>query len=204
MDNWSPNTSVRYGFSRVDSYGNVVSIWNFGDWSDALSDIGFGEESGREGECIEPLLVTEVDTLSNVNSGQVSEGLRGSDSPLSYTPVQLGVEYSGIRELCEAIRNARENDIPSKDMSTLEVAATNSGEFPKDLLLLEPYGIHGLDAVIHEQWGELDSGRVALLYAAVWCMVSEKGVHQLSETGRDLLVHILCHSLQESWKSNVE
>ena len=39
MDGYSPRTSVRYGLSRVDSDGNIVSVWNWPDFDSILHEI---------------------------------------------------------------------------------------------------------------------------------------------------------------------
>ena len=39
MDSYSPRTSVRYGLSRINSEGNIVDVWNFGDLEAALNSI---------------------------------------------------------------------------------------------------------------------------------------------------------------------
>ena len=39
MENWSPQTKLRVGLSTLDDNGNIVSIWNFGDWGETLNDI---------------------------------------------------------------------------------------------------------------------------------------------------------------------
>ena len=44
MDQWSPNTMVKYGLSRVDSNGDIVSIWNFGELDRALREIQSDDE----------------------------------------------------------------------------------------------------------------------------------------------------------------
>ena len=39
---------VRYGFSRVDSNGDIVSVWNFGEWGRALTDMPSDEEGDSD------------------------------------------------------------------------------------------------------------------------------------------------------------
>ena len=44
MEDWSPSTMVRYGFSRVDDNGDIVSIWNFAELDRHLKEVESGED----------------------------------------------------------------------------------------------------------------------------------------------------------------
>ncbi|KAG0593783.1 hypothetical protein M758_UG018700 [Ceratodon purpureus] len=39
MDAWSLRTKLRVGLCHLDFEGNIVSIWNFGEWGDVLREI---------------------------------------------------------------------------------------------------------------------------------------------------------------------
>ena len=79
---WSPQTSLRYGFSTLDDNGNIVSVWNFGDWGETLREIYSDEESLDKG-CV---AVKEgvVDAVEDVKSSEVEA-----------EPVSTGVDRSG-------------------------------------------------------------------------------------------------------------
>lgn len=46
MEDWSPETLVKYGFCRKDSEGKIVSVWNFAELHEALARATPTEESG--------------------------------------------------------------------------------------------------------------------------------------------------------------
>ena len=47
MENLSPRSSVRYSHLRVDSSGNVVNVWNWGDLTEVLNSIDSGQFADR-------------------------------------------------------------------------------------------------------------------------------------------------------------
>ena len=47
MENWSPRTKLRVGLCTLDDDGNIVSIWNFGEWGEVLNGIDIVEPSER-------------------------------------------------------------------------------------------------------------------------------------------------------------
>lgn len=44
MDSWSPETKLRTGLCRLDSFGRIVSIWN---WPDELKEVADSIEDGK-------------------------------------------------------------------------------------------------------------------------------------------------------------
>ena len=63
MDTWSPRMMVRYGLSRVDSTGKIVSVWNFGDLQEVLDSV----DSVESAELGEDNCVTADYTLTDGN-----------------------------------------------------------------------------------------------------------------------------------------
>ena len=198
MENWSRATSVRYGFSRVDSYGNVVSIWNFGDLEDVLKDVDMREEWPQYGGTAGPMYPNVQDTSSLENFFGVSFGGNGVLLDVLDTLFHAAVEVNGGGELTNTSSEAVDGDQIASEMPPLEQSTSGVADFESSLPHLETDWDRGKDNVNSRQSVELNVGRVALFVAAVWCMVSAKEGLPLSDTGHDLIVHILYHSFAVS------
>ena len=197
MEKWSPETSVRYGFSRVNSSGNVVSIWNFPDFEDELKDIESGDQSESKGDIAGASLMSEMDTLSPVNTGPLREELSGPVLELSSGRECICDLYTGIGEVIHPNSEVKGDDeTREKVFHPLERTASEREGLYDHLPLLEPDWTPDLDEVICRHSANIDSCRVALFVVVVFCMVSQKEGHPLTEAGRDLLIHILCHSFE--------
>lgn len=71
IEGWSPGTLVRYGFCRVDSHGDVVSIWNFRELDEALNGI----DSDSDQDDVVGLTVDGHAAITDTNVGfDVAEG----------------------------------------------------------------------------------------------------------------------------------
>ncbi|KAG0594144.1 hypothetical protein M758_UG051800 [Ceratodon purpureus] len=152
MEDWSPGTLVRTGFCCVDDYGNVVSIWNFGDLEDALRGVdsserfGFGPvvavsiEEGTVPEQSDSSTVSNVEVLdSNAESGYESGSIvygnptlvcSGVDMPLQ-PYIGCGCRACAWREqlYCAGEECAKDAADYYDDMPELE----NSLELPNHL-----------------------------------------------------------------------
>ena len=76
MENWSPNTLVKYGFSQIDDDGKIVSIWNFPDFDEALKEIEMHDEFSVTDvpKCVSSSTIVGAETVYEDEHGAVEFG----------------------------------------------------------------------------------------------------------------------------------
>ncbi|KAG0592628.1 hypothetical protein KC19_1G268400 [Ceratodon purpureus] len=191
MDNWSPNTMVRYGFAQVDEGGNVVSIWNFPDLEEVFKEVEIQEGSVAEGKTdgdVSPPLASAVREALQLEVGEEIEGVmsRTCNGPCleirrpSIPPevMSSGEDVEPDSVFYDDLPQLESEDVTCQDNSTW---AEHRNHVPA----------HDLDMpVIHIQ-----VGRIALVLLAASCRLTSTSEAQLPEWERDLVIHMLTHSM---------
>ena len=193
MEDWSPNTSVRYGFSRVDSFGNVVSIWNFGDWGQALNDTSDCEETSPGGEITELICPSSMPPVCSDQELPFSPGSERSVLKCPLSNELFAVDEPDAGGVANVIGNVYGAPDINDDLPALEQCVWTNTETHDVMPALEPDCLEINEGNVGAQWRALDSGRLALVFTAIVCTVVRIQGTPIDETGMDLIGHIFLH-----------
>ncbi|KAG0595786.1 hypothetical protein M758_UG197300 [Ceratodon purpureus] len=191
MDNWSPNTMLKYGFAQVDERGRVVSIWNFPDFEEALEDVdiedGSPAEGNNDGDSSAQLASATAEALPT----EVGEKIVGAMSTM-YAGPHLDIEDCAISQ---EFRITGPDHVPGMDLYD-DLPQLESEEITRQDVSTGVQNLHQSRA------SDLDMAvidmavvRIALVFLASSCQLSKNRGAIFHEAEKDLLIHMLTHSM---------